>query len=207
MSSVEDYYRTHLARVRAGNKAFERMTPAQRRVVIARDILRLAATPLFVPHAGTYGDGVLNNAVEPPTMPDYLACFDDGDVRKRVAAAEVTCRGCAVAAIAYASLLRRGYIGRFYDTTMTPPDWQDVPHQWEEIEHAFERWKFPKTPGRSWDECDQAERLRSAWVCLPAPADERFRLIFEYIITQKGNFSYLKFLRSLQRRGIISVNG
>lgn len=199
--SVKQLVQNHNRRVARNNKVFEKLSPADKRVAIARDVLAQIAAKKLVPTAGAWLTGK-----------DDTPLFNEKDLKKdpelqSILAKTEQCEGCALGGLFMCAVKRADQLklseldgvksfkkekAEYEDVDMTIDHsvintddafrylkrfFSDV--QLNEIESAFEKGKGAVM---NFVVARFAEEVND-------PAD-RMRLIMENIITHKGKFVY-----------------
>lgn len=192
---VEDFYQDVESHIVKRNAEFEEASEAERRVIIARDVLRMIASDVLTPTMGTYGPiGYVN--------------FDNGayskPLRDNMLASRTVCRGCARAGLVFAAILRRGGVmgNKFRGDAAI----EEFPFRmFADIELAFESPEALASP-LHWDPWQQAAR-ENWWYCYYSCAerdgicagqgDSAYRIlrIMRWIIDHKGEFDLMQFLQ------------
>lgn len=188
MIKQEDYqrmYRCAVDAAKASEEAYKKLTPAQRRVLIARDVLAWCHLKAFEPTGSSYGRGALT------------ATDDFRDLRERFVTEGVPCYGCAKAAIFFSGLMRRGgpLDWTFYANRSDGYDeWDDVPAELSDIERAFEVW----SDSGNFVTDNVPPEVAHDWLTYGRnlPDGKRLQMIAQHIIKHEGTFHYSAFVTS-----------
>ena len=206
---VEDFYQDVASTIEQRNAEFEAASEADKRVIIARDVLRLVANDVLTPITGTYGPiGYVNFANDANSKP----------LRDNMLSSRTVCRGCVRAGLVFAAILRRGgVLGNKFRGDVAI---EEFPFSmFADIELAFEPPEALASP-LHWDPW-QHEARQNWWYYHPAyegaereailvqQEDNAYRIlrIMRWIIDHKGEFDLMEFLKfELARRTSGEVN-
>ncbi len=169
-------------RIQERNRRFQKMSDAEKRVAVAKDVLEQLAAGKYLASAGTYfSTKSLDKAEEmygddrarKPTM--------DRDVRTMLQTekCEVCARGaCFASVVRFQNGVKLGDIVNGDVDTSTPDYFTD--NQLEIIESAFEIWNRGDRPGNyNWSDLWRWKQLSSA---------DRMSAIMENIVANEGTF-------------------
>lgn len=171
-------------RVERANKAFEKMTPSQKRVQIARDVLAQLASKRLVATPGTWLSGKNESDLLKSTD------FEKDTELQKVIGKTKQCTGCALGGMFMCAVERANKlkVGELSDDAQQSGniEYDDVfkymerffsIDQLHDIESAFER-----------GEGATSSEEGSEWLKEEEDASERMRLIMENIVVNKGRF-------------------
>lgn len=120
MAKKQNYYQKHVAGVKRQNKKFEQATAGEKRVMIARDVLKHIKAEKLVARTGHFVHFGYDNRMD--TMEER--CNDDPiPMRERVAEIDLKpCKVCARGAIVFSAVMRRNacFVEDFDGADMIP---------------------------------------------------------------------------------------
>ena len=168
---------------------FLAMTPAQKRVAIARDTIEQIEAQKFIPQQGVYFHWV-NPADHYGDRPPGFDCRSDA--REALEDNTVKCTGCALGGM-FASFIRR--VDGVDVQTARGSASEDIKRRMSEffdehtltrIEYAFERWT--SDPARESDSAWEDLRRHGRWGKKFRTSEKRLTAIMKNIIRNRGEF-------------------
>lgn len=186
MTDAKEFYDNLAREVAEQAEHYKNMTPAEKRVTLARDVLRLLNERVFVARRGSYGLAALE------ATHGRLQ-----DIRERVFEEKPTVCGCAKAAMVFCSVLRTGWLQAIrFDASMEKPvEWNRLSEQLYNMEVAFEGWKYFIYKGKM----KATELVSDAWsqyATYMLTDEQRLRLIMQHLIDHEGVFDFTLFVNS-----------
>jgi len=163
------------------NKQFEQLSKAEKRVAIAKDVLKLIKAEKLIPETGSY--------VENDQLDSILWNNDEVDIKKALKELQQPCEVCALGAIFYAETIKRNdcvIVGRFVRRDDITKRMKDIftKGQMIMIESAFESGDFNELRIVSQGNIELSINFGSQYT----EPKERLVAIMENIVKNKGTF-------------------
>lgn len=180
--------------VKKDNAAFEAASPAEKRVIIAKDVLLHLQAGRVVPK---HDYGYASKTFSEDEVVNIREAMVDNDFR---------CHGCARAAVVYAVILRRNeVVGAGFDGFANVPEFpMDLFCDIEAAYEAPQGFLLGRMLHYDTDRSMPRElfrRIHDLWI-MYTNEEERIRTIMQWIVDHDGEFHLFDFLKSKAPEGL-----